>query len=102
MLGNRVSGQKARLTTVQPDSWRGGKQGSTARGYSYKWQQARKGWLAKNPLCVECKKAGRVKEATVVDHIIPHRGDKALFWDSERNWASLCGPCHTAKTAAGY
>ena len=31
--------------------------------------------------------------ATVVDHIIPHRGDKTLFWD-ETNWQSLCKTCH--------
>ena len=31
--------------------------------------------------------------ATLVDHIIPHKGDQALFWDW-RNWQSLCTPCH--------
>jgi 5-methylcytosine-specific restriction protein A len=36
--------------------------------------------------------------ATVVDHIVPHRGDQRLFWD-EANWAALCKPCHDAKTA---
>jgi 5-methylcytosine-specific restriction protein A len=34
----------------------------------------------------------------VVDHIIPHRGDQALFWDEE-NWQPLCLVCHNAKTA---
>jgi 5-methylcytosine-specific restriction endonuclease McrA len=29
----------------------------------------------------------------VVDHIIPHKGDKALFWD-EKNWQPLCKYCH--------
>lgn len=37
--------------------------------------------------------------ASVVDHVIPHRGDKALFWDSD-NWQPLCKPCHDRKTAA--
>jgi 5-methylcytosine-specific restriction protein A len=49
-------------------------------------------------LCVPCKAAGRLVPATVVDHVVPHRGDPALFWD-ERNWQSLCKPCHDAKTA---
>jgi 5-methylcytosine-specific restriction protein A len=36
--------------------------------------------------------------ATVVDHIVPHRGDPVLFWD-EANWQGLCKLCHDAKTA---
>ena len=35
--------------------------------------------------------------ATDVDHIIPHRGDKKLFWDSG-NWQSLCHECHSRKS----
>jgi 5-methylcytosine-specific restriction protein A len=34
----------------------------------------------------------------VVDHIIPHKGDKDLFWDSN-NWQPLCKTCHDEKTA---
>jgi hypothetical protein len=30
-------------------------------------------------------KEGRYVKATDVDHIIPHRGDKKLFWN-ESNW----------------
>ena len=36
--------------------------------------------------------------ATVVDHIVPHRGDWARFIDRS-NLQSLCKPCHDAKTA---
>jgi 5-methylcytosine-specific restriction protein A len=36
--------------------------------------------------------------AAVTDHIIPHRGDKRLFWDAN-NWQALCLSCHGAKTA---
>jgi hypothetical protein len=32
--------------------------------------------------------------ATVVDHIKPHHGDKALFWD-KTNWAGLCVDHHS-------
>ncbi|WP_232215691.1 HNH endonuclease signature motif containing protein [Paracoccus sp. J55] len=32
-------------------------------------------------------------DATLVDHIKPHRGDKALFWNWN-NWQALCTPCH--------
>lgn len=39
-----------------------------------------------------------VRAATEVDHIIPHRGDQQLFWDTN-NWQGLCKPCHSRKTA---
>jgi len=70
------------------------------RGYGSRWQRARALWLAKHPLCEACKRRGVVTEATVVDHIVPHRGDPQLFWD-QSNWASLCKACHDAKTARG-
>ena len=62
------------------------------------WVRARRGWLARHPLCVECNAVGVVVSATDVDHIIPHRGDRALFWRSG-NWQSLCKACHSRKTA---
>lgn len=77
------------------------RRGSAAsRGYDSKWKIARAYYLRKHPLCVgqECKADHRVTPATVVDHIIPHKGDKQLFWDSD-NWQPLCKPCHDAKTA---
>ncbi len=36
--------------------------------------------------------------ADVVDHIIPHKGDQSLFWDSS-NWQPLCKHHHDQKTA---
>lgn len=45
-------------------------------------------------MCADHLKRGQYVEATVVDHITPHRGDKALFWDSA-NWQSLCAECHS-------
>ncbi|MBN8749514.1 MAG: HNH endonuclease [Variovorax sp.] len=68
------------------------------RGYSAAWQRARAGWLQKHPLCAEHEAAGRAVAATIVDHKVPHRGDKDLFWDSD-NWQSLCKSCHDRKTA---
>lgn len=70
------------------------------RGYDSRWQRARLSFLADNPLCVECSKGGRIAEATVVDHVKPHRGDNALFWDRS-NWQALCKPCHDRKTGKG-
>lgn len=70
---------------------------STARGYDSRWKKARAAYLEAHPLCVECEKEGRYIKATVVDHIIPHRGNKRLFWDSD-NWQSLCKHHHDVKT----
>jgi 5-methylcytosine-specific restriction protein A len=63
-----------------------------------RWQAARAVCLAKQPLCVECTKQGRVTAATVADHITPVRlgGD---FWDSA-NHQSLCRLCHQSKSAS--
>jgi 5-methylcytosine-specific restriction protein A len=53
--------------------------------------------LKVNPLCKYCYREGKITAATVVDHNIPHRGDKVLFWD-ENNWQPLCKRCHDRKT----
>ena len=66
--------------------------------YGAKWQRYRKAYLADHPLCAECDKAGRVTPATVVDHITPHCGDVALFWEPA-NHQPMCKPCHDSKTA---
>jgi 5-methylcytosine-specific restriction protein A len=60
--------------------------------YTSKWKSARAKYLKENPICVSCG-----APATVVDHIIPHRGNEELFWDKE-NWQSLCDGCHNRKT----
>lgn len=70
---------------------------STSRGYDSNWRKARIRYLREHPLCVECLKENRIVEATVVDHIIPHKGDMVLFWN-ESNWQSLCKSCHDRKT----
>lgn len=74
------------------------KPGANAKGYTYRWQQRRLVFLRDHPLCAACEREGRLTPATVVDHVIPHRGDKELFWD-ESNWAALCVPHHNSKSA---
>ena len=75
-----------------PDHGQPEREGATKRGYGYKWQRARAGFLRRNPLCRRCGEL-----ATVVDHIIPHKGNKGLFW-ARTNWQPLCKPCHDSKT----
>ncbi|MGA9851855.1 MAG: HNH endonuclease [Gammaproteobacteria bacterium] len=47
---------------------------------------------------MECEKNGKTMLASVVDHIVPHRGNTTIFWD-RTNWQSLCRRCHNRKTA---
>lgn len=65
---------------------------SDARGYTSKWREARAAFLQHHPRCA-CG-----SHASAVDHIIPHKGDKALFWDRS-NWQPMCKRCHDRKTA---
>ena len=68
-----------------------------SRGYNSKWRKTRAAYLRKHPLCVRCMADGRYVKATVVDHVIPHRGDQQLMWD-ESNYQALCKKCHDKKT----
>lgn len=79
----------------QPERYRYDKArlSSYQRGYDNRWRKYRLWFLEYHPLCSLCG-----DPATVVDHIIPHKGDKKLFWDAN-NHQALCKACHDAKTA---
>ena len=70
---------------------------ATKRGYSYRWSKERDAYLIRNPLCVICLENKEIRTATEVDHIRPHKGNMALFWDVT-NWQALCKTCHSQKT----
>ena len=70
---------------------------ASARGYNSKWRRESKKFLEIHPLCVRCIEKGIATPATVVDYIIPHRGDQELFWDRS-NWQPICKKCHDRKT----
>lgn len=59
------------------------------RGYDAKWEKARRLFLREHPRC-HCG-----APSTTVDHRIPHRGDRKLFWD-RANWQALCTHCHNS------
>lgn len=82
-------------TKRQYDRYRGT---AAERGYDSRWQKESKRFLQENPLCVQCLANGKIAPSTVTDHIIPHKGDKELFWD-RNNWQALCKRCHDIKTA---
>jgi 5-methylcytosine-specific restriction endonuclease McrA len=60
------------------------------RGYDSRWERERVLFLALYPYCRKCG-----NPATTVDHIFPHRGDRALFWNRS-NWQPLCTRCHNS------
>lgn len=60
-----------------------------------RWQKVRDMWLTDHPLCCMCQTLGKLTPATVVDHVIPHRNDPKLMWDSS-NYQSLCSHHHNS------
>jgi 5-methylcytosine-specific restriction endonuclease McrA len=97
-LPDRLASVPQRLSVVSNTGWRAGKQSREERGYDYRWRKYRVGFLQANPLCVMCKAEGLVTAATVVDHIVPHQGDQALFWD-QSNHQPLCASHHNGAKA---
>ena len=100
MLKLRLAVQTAsRVPVMQPGSWRTDQQSSaSSRGYGYRWQKYRAWFLRKHPLCVYCQREGRTAAAEVVDHIVPHRGNRDLFWEPG-NHQSLCAWHHNTTKA---
>ena len=72
-------------------------QNATKRVTGRKLQAMRKALFERDPLCVECRRHGRVTIATLRDHIKPlaEGGD-----DSDDNVQGLCHDCHEEKTLA--
>lgn len=60
------------------------------------WRRLRAAFLAEHPLCVDCRKTGRLTPAEHVHHLLERkdRPDLALEWD---NLQALCPPCHNRK-----
>jgi 5-methylcytosine-specific restriction protein A len=69
------------------------------RGYTARWQKVSKLFLQEHPLCEceDCKRIGRLTTATVVHHIVPHKGNYNLFWNQD-NWQAMSKKCHDKHT----
>ena len=79
--------RKARFDARRPSA--------RARGYSKEWERESRAFLAlpENRYCA----CGCGRRADMVDHRIPHRGDKRLFWDRS-NWQPMASsPCHSSR-----
>jgi hypothetical protein len=92
----RLSRPRPRVAAPQQSAAALPERGSARqRGYTARWDRASKGFLAAHPLCCGCVAAGFVVAATLTDHIVPHRGAAALFWDRD-NWQPSCTWHHSA------
>jgi len=61
---------------------------------SAKWRRKREAILRRDQYrCVECRKFGRLAEATIVHHIKPYEEYPELAFESS-NLESLCTACH--------
>ena len=96
----------------KPTDAQGKPRTTSERGYGWRWQKASATFLKHYPLCGDrpdnmppvmsrCYDEGRAVQAKQVDHIVPHKGDSRLFWDTRHNWQSLCASCGTRKSRAG-
>jgi 5-methylcytosine-specific restriction enzyme A len=70
-----------------------------SRGYDANWQRARLVHLSESPVCVCCQANGVIVPATMVDHVVPHKGNPDVFWN-KADWQSLCDWCHKAIKAS--
>ncbi len=61
-----------------------------------RWVALRRDHLRSQPHCVMCLEShGKFVRGTIVDHVVPHRGDERLFLDP-RNLQTLCSSHHSA------
>ena len=86
-----------RISSLKPKP-KDNRESASKRGYGARWRLLRHRHLSKEPLCRECLSTNKITIATVVDHIIPHKGDMKLFYASD-NRQSLCKFHHDTKTA---
>lgn len=62
------------------------------------WRKLRRRKLMNDPLCEECKRRGRIVEATIVDHKQPRRFYPELKLEYT-NLMSLCKSHHESKSS---
>jgi 5-methylcytosine-specific restriction protein A len=59
-----------------------------------RWRRIHRQQIQRKPVCEMCERRGLLAAATVVDHVIPHKGDINRFWLGP--FQSLCATCHNA------
>ena len=59
------------------------------RGYDGRWDKAIASFRQHHPWCLGCAALGKRKPTEVIDHVEPHGGDQAKFWNSAL-WQPAC------------
>lgn len=59
------------------------------------WRRIRRNQFKAEPNCRFCAELGRIRAATIVDHVRPHRGNWLAFWAGP--FQSLCKDCHDGR-----
>ena len=75
--------------------------------HSSQWRKLRNSYIKNNPLCIECKKEGKLTPTEIIDHIKPINPENG--WDLQdgkypnpmdiSNLQSLCKKHHYSKMA---
>lgn len=65
------------------------------RGYDWRWELEAARFKQAYPWCMACEAIGLHRRSQVIDHIVPPRGDKRLFYD-QTNWQACCRWHHDA------
>jgi 5-methylcytosine-specific restriction protein A len=76
--------------------WASSRESSEKRGYGRRHRELRAQLFAREPLCRHCKAKGRVKIATVADHILSIAKGGAIH--DITNLQPLCERCHSRKS----
>ena len=87
-----------KITKTNGDGDKGWNELSADGFYARKdWINLRNAYRMANPLCEECKKAGKIVPMEAVDHVLSTTDypELALSYD---NLQSLCATCHAKKT----
>lgn len=65
--------------------------------YDWRWDKSSKKFRS-GKRCAYCALRGIGAPGEETDHITPHRGNAAVFWDVS-NWQVLCKQCHSRKSS---
>ncbi len=70
-----------------------GREGARSRGYDGRWDKAISTYKQRHPYCLGCAAVGLRTKTDVVDHVIPHKGNQSVFWDTAA-WQPACRHHH--------
>lgn len=95
-LDARVATLRGRVASFRVDGERTAARGAAWRAWYglARWKRLRRDVLLEaRYTCARCGVIDGDTRQLVADHVRPHRGDPALFWD-RANLQCLCKPCH--------